>query len=191
MPPTLQDIFAKYASTCCDTGTDKTTVHSYGDLYSSLLAPMKSDVRNVLDIGACSGASACVWAEFFEDARVDAIDIDLSRVRFHHPRVTFHRVNAASSLVAHYHQSLAPQYDLVVDDGSHEPADQLQALRNFGPRLTPGRGVFILEDIDRAHMPWLKEKLASEAVSLGLVMEWFDLQHVKGRYDDIVAVFRR
>lgn len=39
------------------------------------------------------------------------------------------------------------RFDLIIDDGSHEPADQLKTFQNLFPLLVPS-GLYIIEDAD-------------------------------------------
>ena len=62
--------------------TDKNTVHSYLDLYQSLLSKKKFTAKNVLEIGigdgnqgVTNGGSIKLWNDFFINAKVHALDI--------------------------------------------------------------------------------------------------------------------
>ena len=57
--------------------TDKNTRHSYLDLYEQLLVSKKFTAKNVLEvgIGPWGGGSIKLWADYFVDANVHAIDI--------------------------------------------------------------------------------------------------------------------
>jgi predicted O-methyltransferase YrrM len=72
---TFHDILQRYASAHCESGTDKTTSHSYGELYSELFAPIRTSAKRVLEIGVYSGASVAALADYFEGAEVEGIDL--------------------------------------------------------------------------------------------------------------------
>lgn len=186
----LRDILKRYESRDNLDGTDKDTSHSYGSLYERILEPHRHSVKSVLEIGVFSGASACVWAEYFENAHVDGIDITLKRVKhgLSHPRIQYHLLDGtkqASPLALD-----GKKYGVIVEDASHSPDDQVKSLRLFAPYLASD-GIYIIEDIDGKYIGHLKPELSKAAGEFGLRMEWHDLRNVKGRYDDIVAVFFR
>jgi predicted O-methyltransferase YrrM len=191
---TFEDALRKYASDHNETGTDKTTSHAYGPLYSHLFDPMRAGdaVDAVLEIGVYSGASAQAFSEFFPDAAIVGIDVSLERVRFglDNPMVTFVQGDGTDPSLA---KSLDTQFNIIVDDASHRPDDQVAAVRAFGPYLAPG-GAFVIEDISgQQDLASLKERLETAAKEVGLEtpIGWYDLRAVKGQFDDIVAVIRR
>jgi len=56
--------------------TDKNTVHSYLDLYQTLLVNKKETAKNVLEICiAHGGGSIKLWSDFFTNANVYSLDI--------------------------------------------------------------------------------------------------------------------
>ncbi len=189
----FEEIMNRYASANNMYGTDKTVGHAYGPLYSYLLETMnKKNVHAVLEIGVFSGASVQSLSEFFPKAVVVGIDITLDHVKFgnDNPMVTYIKGDGTSAEVA---KSLAVNFDLVIDDGSHIAEDQVAALDAFAPFLRPG-GMFIIEDISsRNNLVDLRNELEKVAIKHGLTtpIDWFDMRHIAGRFDDIVAVIRR
>ena len=55
--------------------TDKNTVHSYLDLYQTLLVNKKDTAKNVLEVGIYHGGSIKLWSDFFTNANVYGLDI--------------------------------------------------------------------------------------------------------------------
>ena len=45
--------------------TDKNTIHSYLELYQSLLVHKKNTAKNVLEVGIYCGGSIKLWHDFF------------------------------------------------------------------------------------------------------------------------------
>lgn len=191
MSPTLQEIFARYESLDLAAGTDKTTHHSYGAMYESILAPLRSTATHVLEIGIYSGASLAAFRDYFHNAHVDGIDITMKHVLPQHrnlERTTIHIMDGTSPDAV---QALHAQtYDVIVDDASHVPRDQVESFRVFAPYIKVG-GVYFIEDIDGNHEHMLRQQLGEIAHQNNLCMEWYDFRSMKNRHDDIVAVFRR
>lgn len=188
----FKDVLERYASTHNDTGTDKTTSHSYGELYSELFAPLKERARRVLEIGVYSGASVLAMADYFENADVVGVDVTLKRIRFgrDHPRIRFVLGDGTSPVTASLlGNSVALPFDLILDDGSHRLVDQIAALNVFAPYLNPDGGIFVIEDIAGDHRLAL-EAAAQECSPRLFLSSWHDRRSLKNQFDDIVAVFK-
>jgi 2-polyprenyl-3-methyl-5-hydroxy-6-metoxy-1,4-benzoquinol methylase len=185
----LLKLIEKYSAVDNTYGTDKTTTHCYGDVYTSLLEPLKEEHVKVLEIGIYSGAFLQVLSEYMPNAQLYGIDITLSRVTFgkDHPRIQMFEMDGTKKETA---MLLNTVFDIIIEDGSHLPMHQIETLDVFAPYLNIG-GVYIIEDIDGQYENTLRPSLQQIADKYGLTMEWMDLRHVKGRFDDIVAVFKR
>jgi len=185
--PSLCDILATYAA------RDKNT---YGPLYEALLAPKRDTATDVLEIGVYGGGSIAAWDDYYAQARVTGMDIDLGNVRVAglalRPRVNLVRVNAADRESVERIIGLPrPIYDVVVDDGSHQPEHQYRSLAIFGHYLK-NDGIYIIEDILSAYARSLQPELEKLATSMGLTMAWHDRRTpTNDRCDDIMAVFSR
>lgn len=187
---TFEDALLQYASNHNDTGTDKTTSHAYGPLYSQVFAPLRERAKRVLEIGVYSGASVLAMADFFQNAKVMGIDITLDNIKFakDHPRVSFRLLDGTRPDTP---RILGGTWDIILDDASHRYEDQLNSFEIFAPFMRQG-GVYIIEDIDgrvEAQLNGLKEGLQTVATRFGFQkFEWHDLREQKGQFDDIVAV---
>lgn len=197
MEANLCTIFNRYESNDNHTGTDKNTLHSYGDLYQRLFAPIRSSARSVLEIGIFSGASLCAWADYFANAHVTGLDITLNNVRFgkNSERISMYCMDGTKESSVKTLQSLqslqstqVQGFDMILDDGSHQAQHQIDALRIWAPYLNPG-GVYACEDISESCAEHVKAEMYKIACDQGLVMAWHDLRAEKGRFDDIVASF--
>ena len=76
-------------------------------------------------------------------------------------------------------------YDLIVDDGPHTLDSLVFAARHYAPLLAEG-GVLVLEDVQD---PGWTADLCGACPELA--PEVIDRRGVKGRYDDIMVVYRR
>lgn len=117
-------------------GTDK--YPWYTPFYDALLRGRQ--VKTVLEIGVLDGASLRMWFEYFPDALVYGLDLfntteldviigDQSRPR-------------DLAFVARH-----GPFDLIVDDGSHKPEDQVLGALTLLPHLREG-GLYIIEDVN-------------------------------------------
>ena len=127
--------------------TDKaSSYHDYLVHYDELLAPLRSQPFDMLEIGVASGASIRMWHDYFPAARIVGVDVEpFAFEPAELPRFTFLRGSQADPVFLH---QLVQQFDfrLVVDDGSHYWAHQIFTFQAVFPLLAPG-SVYVCEDI--------------------------------------------
>lgn len=190
-PATFEEALQRYASDHNDTGTDKTTSHAYGALYSRIFAPLREKARRVMEIGVYSGASVLAMADFFENANVVGLDVTLKRIKFgiDHPRIRYVLGDGTSPVMA---SIISPRdsdpFDVILDDGSHRLADQIASMKVFAPYLNPDGGLYVIEDIAGEYRDAFEAAARNCSPPLRLV-EWSDTRGVKRQFDDVVAVF--
>lgn len=130
-------------------GGDSGMCHEYTPVYYDLLSERRETVKLVLELGVHSGASLRMWRDFFPAAHVVGVDSDGSRM-FTEERITTYPCDLGDrdGLIALRTMLLAKygQFDLILDDASHEPGHQLLAAREWPMALAPG-GLFVIEDI--------------------------------------------
>ncbi len=163
--------------------TDKGTDHSYAAVYDRLLAPYRGRELTLLEIGVYRGGSLLLWAEYFDSAEILGIDKELGQVVpavRQSPRIRLLQGDATS---AEFIDRVVAAVDVVVDDGSHELADQLASARALVPKLAPG-GLYVIEDV------WPYENALRLRAELP-GSEIFDRRHVKARFDDVLVVYRK
>lgn len=121
---------------------------SYLDYYHGLLEPMRGNPLTVLEIGVQNGGSLETWSEFFPQARaIIGCDIDpnCGHLRFADPRIHVVVGDAGTAATRDHIAALQPQFDLVIDDGSHKSHDILAAFALYFPLLKAG-GLYCIED---------------------------------------------
>lgn len=136
-------------------GTDKggwhliagETCHNYCPTYHRLLGDRRETIKAVLEIGVNYGGSLRMWEEYFPNARVVGLDSNAGCL-FNEGRISCFAADQGSgeSLEAALNLAAIPQYDLIVDDGSHEPNHQIFSANALQHRLAPN-GLYIIEDI--------------------------------------------
>lgn len=167
---------------------DKGSTHSYIPYYESILSEKKNDAVNVLEIGVQGGICLLLWEQYFINAKtILGIDIDISRVqqKVHQQSVNTGKIKImqADATDSQVMAELNDTYDVVVDDGSHRVSDQLSSFRLLENRLNTG-AIYIIEDIQNdQEAEFLKNSIPSSEI--------VDLRGVKGRYDDLLLVYRK
>jgi trans-aconitate methyltransferase len=167
----IGELFTKY-------GSDKDWGHSYGPFYDELLTPHRDRITAVLEVGILTGASLRAWRDFFPFARVTGLDIAAELV--HEERID--SVRADSSKADQVNSVLETRrFDLIVDDGIHSLAEQAMTRNILWPRLRT-HGLYVIEDLQlQEAMDFFAEQGA----------EIVDFRHLKGRADDVLALFRK
>lgn len=168
--------------------TDKNSLHSYCDqFYEKELAKYRHKDIVITEIGIDQCGSLVLWAEYFKNAQIMGIDLQLrgncQRDCAQYPNITL----AVGNAYTYDAVKIIPKSDIIIDDGSHELEHQLWAVKNLTLKLNPG-GLFVIEDVaDYAYLDKLK---AATPFHLQSYVEFVDLRSVKNRSDDILFVIR-
>lgn len=147
---------------CAESGTDKCPYnlhghrHPYTAPYSLFFEPLKNKPIKFAEIGVFRGGSVRAWREFFPKARIYGYDRDVPNLQFiqskNFPNVFLDTMDASSQESIQQKLQEATQdgelFDVILDDASHDPADQSVVIRTALPFLKQG-GLLIIEDIFR------------------------------------------
>jgi hypothetical protein len=144
-------------------GTDKggehlqagDTCHNYTPFYHELFHARRHQINSVLEIGVSHGCSLRMWADFFDRALVVGMDSD-EQCLFNERRIRCFagNQNSREDLENVVTAAGIAKYNLIVDDGSHEPEHQIFTATVLLPRLARG-GYYIIEDIEPDCQPEL------------------------------------
>jgi 2-polyprenyl-3-methyl-5-hydroxy-6-metoxy-1,4-benzoquinol methylase len=188
--PSLLSLTAEFHAFDNKDGTDKNTLHSYIKTYERVFAPLRDTACYILEIGIYSGAFLKILADYFENAQIYGLDIDLSNLRFgkDDPRITIYEMNGTdptsiSKLGAKY-------FDLIIEDGSHIPDEQIATFSNYAPLISPN-GIYIMEDINSRTLHSLRPRIKHIADANHMEFEIIDLRYIKGRFDDICMIAKK
>ena len=134
--------------------------HNYYLHYAKRFEPIRNKVKKVLEIGVFKGHSMLLWNDYFPQAKIYGIDIDLNQKHLGQnakdicegkDRVKLKEFNACSEVkfkeaMAENWFDMENKFDIIIDDGSHHPVHQAQALLMYMPLLADD-GIFVIEDI--------------------------------------------
>ena len=123
------------------------TCHEYTIAYHERWKDRRASVRRLLEVGVNHGASLRMWQDYFPNAEIIGLDID-PRTMFQEGRIrTFlcDQSNAAS-LYKVMNQLGDDKFDIIIDDGSHEPASQILTAQVLMPYLKKD-GEYYIEDV--------------------------------------------
>jgi hypothetical protein len=184
----LQQIWQTLKQIGCE--TDKGSVHSYIEVYEELLKPYRKTAFSIVEIGLFKGHSLRMWEEYFKDSVVYGIDCSdrphggLADLR---PIMAepWHRIyifDAASKSQVEKTFSPGTKFDVIIEDAGHEVVQQIQLYNIWKEYLAPG-GIYIIEDVQDI------DKTGDVFIEMG--GEIIDRRKVKGRYDDVLVIFRK
>lgn len=178
----LTEIFAEIGNnTGVDIGcNDKGGIHTYLETYDRLFAPFRNGCT-MMEVGLAMGDSLKLWDEYFEKSDIYGIDIS---VVFEKP-VYKNRVTIIESDITkevHVPGKNYVTYDIIIDDGSHLEADQINTFNVMKHRVRPG-GIYIIEDI----LALDQNRHRFEALHDNC--EIIDMRHT-GRFDNVLILFR-
>lgn len=122
------------------------TTHGYTEKYARHFEPLRAQPVKLLEIGVWNGYSLAMWSEYFPRASIVGADIDIQRCKVDPPRCRLWQMDQSSkeSLV-NMAKELGP-WDIIIDDGSHNPCHQILSFETLWPYLNPG-GLYSIEDL--------------------------------------------
>jgi hypothetical protein len=139
--------------------TDKYSIHRYTPVYFKMFEPIRHKPIVLLEIGIGRdkgppanptmrrAASLYMWEEFFPNAKIIGLDSD-KVILINRDRISSYYANQndPKTLVAAVTAAGKPEVDILIDDGSHDPGNQISSCLTLMPFVKPG-GVYIIEDI--------------------------------------------
>ena len=159
--------------------------HSYADLYAQLFEHCRFSVNLVFECGIGStdpsmpynmgeggkpGASLRVWRDYFPNAHIVGADLDPT-VLFEEPRIRTFQVDQTSpaSVTALWQAVGRREFDLMIDDGLHEPAGGLTLFEHSVEQLAP-HGIYVIEDVHPDHLSTYTDYFGSRTYRASVVI---------------------
>jgi hypothetical protein len=156
--------------------------HRYSRFYNDILAPMRGKGCNLLEIGVAFGGSLRTWRDYLGDGVVAGLDSYAESALSEYGLVSFTGDSTTTDSASELTRLYPKNFDVIVDDGDHDPQAQLKTARNFMPMLTSG-GRYIIET---AHgFEWLAPELEK---SFGGMQVSFIDQRARSGYGDSVVI---
>lgn len=128
--------------------TDKITHHHYERFYARAL-PFTTNRPNILEIGYGNGESIGLWKTLFPKSQLTVFDKE------HEEEASTHQcIRCDQSKHEELSQAINSlsnrEFDLIIDDGSHFPAHQVETFKFLFQFLNAG-GTYIIEDIETSY----------------------------------------
>jgi hypothetical protein len=180
---TLTEIYQNY-KVDADTGSgDKGSTHSYLDIYEGLLTPYRNKKINFLEIGVSRGHSIMMWSEYFTNALIYGVDINLKGFAFEQPHnVRLFEFDSTTEPMSDtsFESNL---FDVIIEDGDHSIDAQVKTFLNFRKHMNKG-GIYIIEDVNGI------DNYKARFERLHDNCQIIDLRRIKGRFDDVLIIYR-
>lgn len=137
--------------------TDKDFTHNYYNMvYERHFSPIRDSVTKICEIGIGldfsealnwkGGHSLKVWRDYFPNAQVLGLDITVPAKMDNIERITMEWLDQSKLDIVQAYASKLSDYDIILDDGSHNTRDQQITLAYFFRALKSG-GIYVLEDL--------------------------------------------
>jgi len=119
----------------------------YFDIYDRHFRQFREREVHVLEIGIYSGGSLEMWRDYFgPKAHLYGVDIESACRVYETDNVKIFIGDQGDRLFWHEFRRKVPALDIVIDDGGHQPQQQIVSLEGLLPFLRPS-GVYFCEDV--------------------------------------------
>ena len=131
--------------------TDKWGKHKYTPVYFDLFKDKRDKVKKVLEIGSAENAGVKMFRDFFPKAMIYGAEVDLDRVERSQEekerRIKVYQCDQTNGEdILALLNTIGYDLDLIIDDGSHKPEDQVFTFNFIFPKLVDG-AIYVIEDV--------------------------------------------
>ena len=140
-------------------GSDKANIfklnqqpgHGYSIYYEKKLETYKNKNLNILEIGSYAGASAAAFTKYLSKSKVYCFDVNISNFKYKSEKINVfgidinNQTKVQKTLNKIFSEQNFTQFDLIIDDGSHNLSDILISLKFFF-KYVKNNGLYIIED---------------------------------------------
>ena len=121
--------------------------HYYSKHYEKYFSKFKNKQNiRILEIGSLYGASAASFLSYFESVEIYCLDISPFNMNFYSKKIRPIYIDTQSKeIIKDVGNFINNDFDIIIDDGSHNKRDQIFALNTFFFKLKKN-GVYVIED---------------------------------------------
>ena len=146
----FDDLFIKFNSDKASKfviNNEKINGHNYSPFYEKYLSKYKNlrDL-NILEIGSLRGAATASFFNYFDTPKIICADINPFQLKVYSKNIRPIYVDTQSNdILERLSVFLNEEFDIIIDDGSHNIKDQIITFNNFFKKLKKS-GTYIIED---------------------------------------------
>jgi len=125
----------------------------YINEWDQIFSPYQNKDVNLFEIGIHNGGSLEIWTDYFKNAKqIVGCDINeaCGKLEFEDPRVSVIIGDVNTDSVESALKSIANNFDIIIDDGSHSSGDIIRSFSRYYNVLNPG-GLYIVEDLHASY----------------------------------------
>ena len=148
----LDRLFYHYGSDKADIfKKTKNKGHGYSKFYEQKIEKLKNRKINILEIGSYAGASAAAFVKYLPESNIFCFDINISNFEYRSKKIhvfgidIINQKKTIKTLNKIADQLRIKEFDIIIDDGSHNLSDILIALKLFFKYLK-NKGLYVIED---------------------------------------------
>ena len=140
----------------CDKGSSyrldkekKITSHNYSLFYEKYFKILKNEKIRVLEIGSHEGKGLAAFYFFFPNAKLIGANINPFQMQYSSKRIEEVYIDVSSKkIVKNFETYFREEFDIIIDDASHNLRDILITLPLMFRKLKKG-GYYVIEDINQ------------------------------------------
>lgn len=119
----------------------------YFEIYHRHFSGFRNTAANVVEIGVFGGGSLDMWKQYFgPESTIYGVDIEPTCKAFERSGIKIFIGDQGDRNFWKAFRTKVPTVDIVIDDGSHLPGDQIATLEELFPYVSPG-GIYVCEDV--------------------------------------------
>jgi autotransporter strand-loop-strand O-heptosyltransferase len=153
---------------------DKTSTHTYHNVYSKIFEGIRDEVFSLLEIGIHEGSSLNVWRDYLKNANIYGLDINRE---FSHDRGHIFKGDQNNLFDLEKITSEIKSCKVIIDDASHNPQHQIKTFNYLFENLLEDGGYYIIEDVETSYWNPLSELYGYEIGYLNVVDYFSKLTH--------------
>ena len=121
--------------------------HNYSASYEKYFGKIKLEKKiKILEIGSLIGSSATSFLKYFEDVEIYCLDVNPFQIKYRSKHIRKFYINTRNKKILNEGSNYFDfEFDIIIDDGSHNKRDQIITLNYFLPKLKT-KGIYVVED---------------------------------------------
>lgn len=165
-------------------GTDKWGKHHYTPVYHEMFKDRRNEIYRLLEIGPAEGAGVKMFRDYFPEAYIFGLEVDSDRVKNLDGEERIKIIQGDQSNIKDLIRMdiarvMFSSLDIVIDDGSHNPLDQIFTFQAIFPYLKKG-ATYIIEDV-----------ADDDVINILSHKYYLEVKSLSSRYDDRLIICRK
>ena len=123
--------------------------HNYGIFYEKYFKGLRNKELRILEVGSHEGKGLAAFYYFFQNAFLVGANINPFQMKFCSSRIEEIFIDVSSKkILKNFSEHINKNFDIIIDDASHNLRDILITLPILFKKLNPG-GYYVIEDVNQ------------------------------------------